>query len=89
MQLVGGWVVDQFKVMMDQIKQNNFESMDNMHHILAGIKAYFTDTLMVNIEQARRSAGGAGFSSNSGFTEIFQFSAPMPTYEGDNTVMLG
>ena len=63
--------------------------MDGMHHILAGFKALFTENMIVNIDVARRSAGGAGFSSNTGLTELFQNAAPLPTYEGDNTVMLG
>ena len=42
-----------------------------------------------NIEQARVACGGAGFASFSGFTDLFQNHAPVPTYEGDNTVMLG
>ena len=89
MQLMGGWVVDEFKKMMDEIKSNNYDRMDVMHHVLSGLKAWCTSNVMVNIEEARRSAGGAGFSSNSGFTEIYQTASPMPTYEGDNTVMLG
>jgi acyl-CoA oxidase len=63
--------------------------MDSMHHVLAGLKALFSEQLMVNIDAARRACGGAGFSSNSGFTEIYQNAAPVPTYEGDNTVMMG
>ena len=50
MQIVGGWVVDEFKKMMDEIQQSNFSRMDGMHHILAGTKAYFTETMMTNIE---------------------------------------
>ena len=50
MQIVGGWVVDEFGKMMDEIKQNDFGHMDSMHHILAGTKAYFTETMMKNVE---------------------------------------
>ena len=75
--------------MMNEIKQNDFSRMDTVHHILSGLKAGFTEQLMVNIDQARRSCGGAGYSSNSGFTEMYQNASPMPTYEGDNTVMMG
>lgn len=44
--------------------------------------------MMTTIDIARRSCGGAGYQSNSGFTEIFSAGSPVPTYEGDNTVML-
>lgn len=89
MQIAGSWVVDNFRLMMDEIKNGNFSRMDVMHHILAGMKAWFTENMMVNIDVARRSAGGAGFSANTGLTELFQNASPLPTYEGDNTVMLG
>jgi len=44
---------------------------------------------MVNVDLARRSTGGAGYTAASGFTELYRNASPMPTYEGDNTVMLG
>ena len=59
-----------------------------MHHLLAGFKAYFSDQLMVTIDKARRSAGGAGYQANSGFAELFYAASPVPTYEGDNTLMM-
>jgi len=39
-------------------------------------------------DTARRACGGAGYQSGSGFSEIFSQGSPIPTYEGDNTVML-
>jgi acyl-CoA oxidase len=59
-----------------------------MHHLLSGLKAHISETMIMVVDQARRSCGGAGYQSNSGFTEIFMQSSPVPTYEGDNTVML-
>jgi len=44
---------------------------------------------MLDIEEARRLCGGAGYQSNAGFTTIFAALSPMPTYEGENTVMMG
>ena len=74
--------------MMDDIKEGNFEKMDVLHHLLAGFKAYFSEELLVGVEKCRRSAGGAGYASFSGFTEISTSVSPVPTYEGDNTVMM-
>ena len=62
--------------------------MDSMHHVLAGFKAYMTDRMMLNVETARRACGGAGYTNNSGLTELYQNSSPYPTLEGENTVML-
>jgi len=58
-----------------------------MHHLLAGFKALFSDDMMISSDACRRACGGAGYSSNAGFTEIIQNSTPIPTYEGDNIVM--
>ena len=74
---------------MDKINKQDYSKMDAMHHILAGLKALFSEQLMENVDKARRACGGAGFASNSGFTELYQNCSPIPTYEGDNTVMLG
>lgn len=84
----GFYVRDMFKQMMDAIRVNNFQLMDSMHHILAGFKAVFTEECVKMIEQSRMACGGAGFGSFSGFTDAFQNFSPIPTYEGDNTVML-
>ena len=35
------------------------------------------------------ACGGAGYASSSGFTELISANSPIPTYEGDNNVMLG
>lgn len=74
--------------MMIEIKQNKFEKMDVLHHLLAGFKSYFSEEIIVGVEACRRSAGGAGYASFSGFTELSNAVSPVPTYEGDNTVML-
>lgn len=82
------FVREQFKQMMDGIKENKFDLMDPMHHLMSGFKAIITDEIVRMIEQSRTACGGAGFAAFSGFTDGFQNMAPLPTYEGDNTVML-
>jgi len=56
--------------------------------LLAGFKAYYSEEMMVGAEKCRRLAGGAGYASFSGFTDLIEMLSPVPTYEGDNTVML-
>ena len=63
--------------------------MDSSHHLLSGFKALFSQQALSDVEEARRTCGGAGYQSNSGFTALFSGVSPIPTYEGDNTVMLG
>ena len=60
-----------------------------MHHILAGMKSMFSDMGLNDVEEARRACGGAGYQSNSGFTNIIHHINPIVTYEGENTVMMG
>jgi len=55
---------------------------------MAGFKAYYSEEIMAGAEKCRRSTGGAGYASFSGFSEILAMVSPIPTYEGDNTVML-
>jgi len=74
--------------MMEDIKIGKFEKMDVLHHLLAGFKSFVSEEVIIGVEACRRSAGGAGFASFSGFTEISNAVSPVPTYEGDNTVML-
>lgn len=63
--------------------------MDVVHHILSGFKALFTAQGNFDVDEARRMCGGAGYQSNAGFTTLFAAVSPMPTYEGENTVMMG
>lgn len=62
--------------------------MDVLHHLLAGFKSYYSEECVAGVEKCRRSAGGAGYGSFTGFTELHSQISPVPTYEGDNTVMM-
>lgn len=74
--------------MITEAKEGNFKRMDVMHHLLAGYKAVFSERNLLGIEVARKACGGAGYSSNSGIPVLFFNNSPIPTYEGDNTVMM-
>ena len=89
MTVVGAWVTQEFSKMMEDVKRNVFTRMDSNHHLLSGFKALFSEQALADVEEARRTCGGAGYQSNSGFTAMFAGVSPIPTYEGDNTVMLG
>ena len=73
--------------MNDKIASGNCDKLPVMHHLLAGLKAHVSEVMMTTLDKARRSCGGAGYQSNSGFTELASAGSPIPTYEGDNTVM--
>ena len=61
--------------------------MDVLHHLLSGFKGYYSDEVIIGVEKCRRSAGGAGYASFSGFTHLMNLASPIVTYEGENTVM--
>lgn len=73
--------------MKEKIAKGNYDTMPVLHHLLAGLKAQITEWMMHTIDKARRCCGGAGYQSNSGFTELHSGASPIPTYEGDNIVM--
>jgi len=75
--------------MIKDINNGKFERMDSMHHILAGFKSLYSEEVVEKQEVSRRACGGAGYSAHSAFTQIISNCSPVPTYEGDNTVMLG
>jgi len=55
--------------------------------LLSGFKGYYSDEVIIGVEKCRRSAGGAGYASFSGFTYLMSLASPIVTYEGENTVM--
>lgn len=63
--------------------------MEQIHHLLSGFKAIFSEDYVNVTETVRKTCGGAGFSSFSGFAALYVNHVPIPTYEGDNVVMLG
>ena len=66
--------------MMDDVDKNKFERMDPMHHLLAGVKAKFTDDVVAAIDKCRRSTGGAGYASHSGFPDLYYNTSPTPNF---------
>jgi len=54
--------------MMEDIKNKVFTRMEPMHHILSGFKSVFSAQALSDVEEARRTCGGAGYQSFSGFT---------------------
>lgn len=66
----------------------NFKPLAIIHHLVSGLKAFFTQNTYELINRMRESCGGAGFSSYSGLPYLQCDYAAKAAYEGDNTVML-
>ena len=86
--VTGNYMRAQFTKVMDEIDQNIFDGLDTLHHLLAGFKDRQSEESVQGVDACRRSAGGAGYLSNAGFTEMADVASPFPTFEGDNTVMV-
>lgn len=71
----------------NDIKEDNFKLLDELHHWTSGLKAQFTQMTYEGVDIVRQSCGGAGFHVWSGLPQIFSDWSPNVTLEGDNTVM--
>jgi len=69
------------------MQDQNFSKLDILHHLSAGLKAYFTDFMYAAQDRLRLSCGGAGFLMASGIPYNFLNTAPLVTYEGVNVLM--
>jgi acyl-CoA oxidase len=87
MSVTGNFVIKQYRIMEDQMKQNNYDNLDFMHHLTAGLKAIYATMTYHGIDACRMACGGAGYSAHSLLPGLFSDYSPVPTYEGDTTVM--
>jgi acyl-CoA oxidase len=55
-------VEDLYHQLMQDIKSENFENLELLHHYASGFKAFFCDMSHSALEVIRQSCGGAGFS---------------------------
>jgi hypothetical protein len=85
---VGHFCTHAFSKMQLEVEKKDYSSMDVLHHLLAGFKAILSEKSLLAVEICRKSCGGAGYASLSGLPAQFSASSPIPTFEGDNTVML-
>ena len=69
-------------------ERKDFSMMDMQHHYLSGMKSLFTEWGWRGLDACRLACGGAGYLGWSGFVEHMNFYSPLPTFEGDNTVMM-
>lgn len=74
--------------MLTSGQSDDFKPLAVIHHLVSGLKAYFSKNTYETINRMRESCGGAGFSLLSGLPAIMKDYAAKVTYEGDNTVMM-
>ena len=59
--VVGRFIRMEFKELQEKVEQGNFDKLPVMHHLLAGMKSLFSESMVTTIDIARRACGGAGY----------------------------
>lgn len=79
---------NEFLALIKDGGSENFKPLAVIHHLVSGLKAFFTQNTYETINTMREACGGAGFSAYSGIPYLQGDQAAKVAYEGDNTVML-
>lgn len=87
MQITANYISMLHKESRNHVKEGNFKMLDQLHHYTSGLKSLYSQMAYDGIDLVRRNCGGAGYSAWSGLVQLFGDFSPVPTYEGDNTVM--
>ena len=78
---------EKYNLLLKGIETNDFALLEEVHHLTSGLKALHTQEAFDMMLEIRQSLGGAGFTAWSGLPSLIANFAPLPTFEGDNTVM--
>jgi len=70
------------------LEKEDFSMMADTHNILSGTKAFYSWESLDAINCIRMGCGGHGYSSYSGFTNLYAELSTNPTHEGENSVMV-
>ncbi|KAG5219747.1 oxidase [Salix suchowensis] len=76
-----------FDEMAARLSTGDASLLAELHAITSGLKVTITSAGIHDIETARRSMGGHGYSAFSGLGSIYADYVPSATYEGDNYVL--
>ncbi|XP_077990374.1 peroxisomal acyl-coenzyme A oxidase 1-like [Glandiceps talaboti] len=77
-----------YSALMNDLEKGDYSSLQDMHALTAGLKAFVTSAMSRGIEVCRLSCGGHGYSHASGLPDIYTMYTHFQTAEGENTVML-
>ncbi|CAA7261995.1 unnamed protein product [Cyclocybe aegerita] len=84
---LGKTLTKAFDVMASRLKKGDASLLAEMHATTSGLKVYVSTNGVADIETARRSMGGHGYSAFSGLGRLYADYLPSVTYEGDNFVL--
>lgn len=72
---------------MNRVSKDDFSTLNEMHIVVSGAKATWTESTLHWLEICRLACGGHGFHHYSGIPGMIQEWKPMVTLEGENTVL--
>ncbi|KAI4519333.1 acyl-CoA oxidase [Schizophyllum commune Loenen D] len=76
-----------FTTIAARLASGDTSLLAELHATTSGLKVFATTTSIADIESARRSAGGHGFSAAAGMGRVYAEWVPSASYEGDNYVL--
>ncbi|XP_062581682.1 peroxisomal acyl-coenzyme A oxidase 1-like [Saccostrea cucullata] len=88
MYLTGKYAENYYEEISSEIEAGNLDSLNQLHAVCAGLKAFSTWNCTAGIETCRLCCGGHGYSHASGLPKLYVFYTPGCTYEGENNVMM-
>ncbi|KAG2145426.1 peroxisomal oxidase [Suillus bovinus] len=86
---LGRYTIKALTQMQEQLASRDTSSLAEMHALLCGLKVFVTTNGIIDIETARRSMGGHGYSAFAGLGRLYIEYLPSATFEGDNFVLDG
>ncbi|KAI0758856.1 acyl-CoA oxidase [Fomes fomentarius] len=85
--ILGRNLITAFSEMTNRLTSGDTSLLAEMHATTSGLKVLVSATAIQDIETARRSMGGHGFSDFAGVGRLYADYLPAATYEGDNFVL--
>lgn len=71
MSATGVIITQMYRKMEEQVKNENYELLDIMHHLTSGLKAIYAPMAYSGIDECRKACGGAGFNASSMLPHFF------------------
>jgi len=84
---LGRSLMTAFAAMSTRLTSGDTSLLAEMHATTSGLKVLVSTTGIQDLEVARRSMGGHGYSAFAGLGRIYADYLPSATYEGDNYVL--
>ncbi|KAJ7589583.1 peroxisomal oxidase [Mycena floridula] len=84
---LGKALTKSFELLQTRLTAGDTSLLADQHIILSGLKVFCSASSIADIETARRSMGGHGYSAFSGLGATYADLVPSATYEGDNFVL--